>query len=245
MGKTLNPMARKKQETVEAIAPDPVLDTFKAGAGWLEKNLKLVVAGIALVLGGVLAFELISSSSERSAAEVTTLLTEAVKSYDEATDPQKVLTTTVAGALDGDFEKAREKFAAIQKDHPQSGAAQVAKLYEADLARRLRKHADAEALYKAYLQASKPNDPLLFIAHEGAGYAAEEQNKLDEALEHFSRLGEASTAFYKDFGLKHKARILEKKGDTAGAIAALQAIVAIEPPSPLRSFAEERLKTLQ
>src|SRR5262245_1451520 len=188
---------------------------------------------------------MITTATQRSAAEVTTSLTEAVKVYDEATDPQKILTTTVAGALDADLEKAREKFAAIQKEHGDSGAAQVAMLYEADVARRLRKNADAESLYKSYLKTATPSESLTFVALEGAGYALEEQNKLDEALEYFSRSGEGATAFYKDYGLKHKARVLEKKGDKAGAIAALQAIVAIEPPSTLRPYAEERLKTLQ
>jgi tetratricopeptide (TPR) repeat protein len=239
-------MSRKKDESVvEAIAPDPVFDNLKKASDALQKNLKIVAVVTALLLGGVLAFQLINASSERGAAEVTTKLSEAVKAYDEATDPQKVLTTTVAGALDADYEKARAKFAELSKEHSGSGAAQLAKLYEADLARRLRKPADAEALYKEYVQSAKPGDTLLFVALEGAGYALEDQNKLDEAADYFSRIGEGSTAFYKEYGLKHKARVLEKKGDKEGAKAALQAIIAIEPPSSLRPFAEERVKSLQ
>jgi predicted negative regulator of RcsB-dependent stress response len=237
-------MARKKEETVEQIAPDPIIDNLKKGATWVEKHFKQVIGVIVLLLGAVLAYEIISTSTERSAAAVTTQLNEAVKAYDEATDPQKVLTTTVTSVLDADLEKAREKLAAVAKDHPDSGAAQMAKLYEADVARKLRKYADSEALYKEYIQTAKPDDMALFVALEGIGYALEEQNKLDDALQQFSRIGEGSTAFYKDYGLKHKARILEKKGDLAGAKAALQAIVAIEPPSTLRPFAEERLKSL-
>lgn len=245
MGKTLRPMARKKEESVvEAIAPDPIIDNLKAFAAWFEKHFKQLAAALAAVLVGVLAYEVITSSSQRSAAAVTTQLTEAVKVYDEATDPQRVLTSTIPGALDADLEKARAKLAALQKEHADSGAAQVAKLYEADVARRLKKYPDAEVLYKDYLKSSKSDDSAMFVALEGAGYALEEQNKLDEALDYFSRIGEGVTAFYKDYGLKHKARVLEKKGDTAGAKAALQALVAIEPASTLRPFAEERLKTL-
>src|SRR5262249_4211647 len=136
-------------------------------------------------------------------------------------------------------------FASLEKEHANTGPAQVAMLYEADVARRLRKPADAEQLYKSYLKIAKANDPLMFVALEGTGYSLEEQDKTDEALEYFSRIGEGGTSFYKDYGLRHKARILEKKGDKAGAIAALQAIVAIEPPSSLRPYAEERLKSLQ
>lgn len=239
-------MARKKEESVvEAIAPDPVFDNLKKASDALQNNMKLFGIGIAVVLGGVLAFQLINASSERGAAEETTKLSEALKSYEEVTDFQKVLTATVPGALDAEYEKSRAKFAAIGKENAGSGAAQIAKLYEADLALRLNKNADAEALYKSYIQAAPSGDSLMFVALEGAGYALEAQDKLDEAVDYFSRIGEGSTAFYKEYGLKHKARVLEKKGDKAGAIEALKALVAIEPPSSLRPSAEEKLKSLQ
>jgi tetratricopeptide (TPR) repeat protein len=240
-------MARKKEESVELIAPDPVLDSLKKSAGWVEKNMKPIVGGFAAILVAVLGYEYFVSKTERDASVVTTKLTEAVRSYEEAMEPSKILSSTVAGALDKDYEKAREKFSAISKEHPGSGASRLAKLYEADLARRLGKHADAEALYKSYIAEAKNDDVLLFLAIEGAGYALEEQGKLDEAIAMFGKLGDdgTSTRFYKDYGLKHKARILEKKGDTAGAIAAYQSIVAMEPASDLKGFAEDRMKSLQ
>jgi len=238
-------MATKK-ENVEAIAPDPVLDNLKKAGTWIEKNGKRLLIGIGAMLAAVLVGQMISSQADRDASEVTTQLAAGVKIYDDATDPQRITTTTVTAELHKPMLEAREKFAQVIKDHPDHGASQLARLYDADLARRLGKPAEAEQLYKDYIARAKSNDSMMFLALEGAGYALEDQNKLDEALDYFSKIGgEGPTMFFKDYGLKHKARLLEKKGDKAGAIAALQAIVAIEPPSSLRSAAEERLKSLQ
>ncbi len=237
-------MGRKKAESAELLADDPFLDTLNKWAGYIQKHYKPLLGSIAGVFAVIVGYEFFSSQSEHDAAIVTTQLTEAVKAYDDAVDPQKIMTSTKAGALDADLERARDKLEAIEKEHPGHGAAHLAKLYEADVQRRLRKYAEAEALYKAYIQHAKPDDSLLFLALEGAGYAAEDQGKLDEALASFKKLAEG-TGFYKDYGLKHEARVLIKKGDTAGAIAALKQIVEMQPPSDLKSQAEDELKSLE
>jgi tetratricopeptide (TPR) repeat protein len=237
-------MARKKGESAELLAPDPFLETLNRWAGYVQKHHKPILASVAGVFAVIIGYEFFSSQSEHDAAVVTAQLTDAVKAYDDAVDPQKIMTSTKTGALDADLERARDKFEALEKDHPGHGAAQLGKLYEADLQRRLHKYAEAETLYKSYIQQAKPEDGLLFLALEGAGYAAEDQQKYDEALAYFDKLAEGS-GFYKDYGLKHRARILEKKGDTAGAIAALKRIVEMQPPSDLKSQAEDELKTLE
>lgn len=237
-------MAGKKEDSAHLLVPDPFLETLNHWASWVQKHLKMIVGVLAGALAVILAFEFFSSQSERDAAAITTELTEAVKKYEEATDPQKVLTSTKADAMKEPLEKAREKLDAVVKAHPKHGAAQLARLYVADVDRRLKLYAEAEAAYKSYADNAKKDDNLLFLALEGAGYALEDQGKLDEALVYFNRLVE-NGGFYKDFGLKHKARVLEKKGDKDGAIAALKSIVDIQPPSELRGQAEERLKALQ
>jgi tetratricopeptide (TPR) repeat protein len=237
-------MGRKKEESAELLAPDPFLETLNHWASWVQKNLKPILIVTGTVFGVILGYEFLSSQSEHDASIVTAKLTDAVRAYDEATDPQKVFTSTKAGALDADLERARGKFQELEKAHPTAGASQVAKLYEADIARRLRKSDEAESLYRGYIDQAKADDSLLFLALEGAGYAAEDQGKLDEALKYFGRLAETG-GFYRDYGLKHKSRILLKKGDHDGAVASLKAIVDMTPPSDLKSTAEEELKSLE
>jgi tetratricopeptide (TPR) repeat protein len=240
-------MARKKGESAELLAPDPFLETLNKWAGYIQKHHKPLLASVGALFAGIVGFEFFSAQSEHDAAVVTAQLTEAVKAYDEAVDPQKTFTSTKAGAMDAELERARDKLEQVEKDHPGHGAAQLARLYEADVERRLHKYAEAEALFKAYIQAAKPDDNLIFLALEGAGYAAEDQGKLDDALGYFNKLAEGvgGGTFYKDYGLRHKARVLKKKGDDAGAAAALKQLVEMQPPSDLKGPAEEELKTLE
>lgn len=238
-------MGRKKEESVEALAPDPFLEAAKRWSGWIEKRLKVFIAIFAFGLAAIGGYEFFRSQDERDDSRVTSKLGDAVKAYEEVVEPSRIMSSTIAAALDPGMEQARRAFAAFSKEYPAHGATQLARLYEADLARRMGKHSDAELLYRAYVGVASPDDALLFIALEGVGYALEEQGKLDEAIEAYSELGQGGTSFYKDFALKHRARVFEKKGDVKAAIAAYEAIVAIDPPSPLRAQAEEKLKILK
>jgi predicted negative regulator of RcsB-dependent stress response len=235
-------MARKKKDPV--LAPDAFQQEGQSWIRWLESNVKLVIAGIVLVLGTVVAIEYFESSSARGAALMTGDLVDAVEAYQEATDLRTVLTSTSATELNEGYEKAAAELRSFQEEYPNTEASKIASLYEGDLLARLGKHAEAEQKFSAYVDSAKPDDALLFFALEGLGYAQEAQNELDEAAKTFDRLA-TSQPFYKDYGLKHKGRILEEKGDTQGAIAAYQSIVEMEPASPLKPFAETRLKALQ
>ena len=236
-------MARKKSKDAVA-APDAFQQEGIAWVRWLEENFKIVAGAILAILGLVIGIEYFQSSSQRGAALLTQELVEAVEQYQEATDLRKVLTSTSADQLKQDYEKTANKLKGFQEAYPNTEGARVASLYEADLLSRLDKQAEAEQKFSAYVSSAKPDDELMFFALEGLGYAQEAQSKLDEAAATFDRLA-TSQPFYKDYGLKHKARILEQKGDKAGAIAAYQSIVEMDPASSLKSYAETRLKALQ
>jgi tetratricopeptide (TPR) repeat protein len=237
-------MARKNQEVEEILTPDPFLDQAKRGAEWFEANWKIFAGLLGAILLGVIGFELAQDASQGSASAVTAELTEALDDYSKSTDLRTVLTSTDSAKLKEGWTKAREKLSTFRKAHADRDAARVAALYEADLARRLEAFGDAANLYAEYLASAKPSDPLLYIAHEGAGYAREGEGKLDEALAEYEKLLTAAP-YAKDYALKNKARVLEKKGDAAGAKAAYQGIVDMDPASELKSFAEDKLKALQ
>lgn len=235
---------KKTKEQEELLADDVFLQEAGQRVGWFEKNFKLVLAGIVVVLVGVLVVQQMQASQARSAAAVTSELNDAVEAYREATGLQKVLTSTAPENLKKEWRKVHDQLADLRAEHPDHGAARLAALYQADLARRLEKYDEAIELYDLYLKPAKKDDALRFFALEGAGYALEAAGKNDEALARFEELAETQE-FYADYALKHKARVLEKKGDEAGAIAAYQAIVDMDPASPLKSFAQNRLKALK
>lgn len=246
-------MARKKQEAQELLAPDPFMEKATSGMNWLEKNIKTVLVVLILGLGGVVGAKWFLSKGASDKSAVTMELAEAVEAFGDATSLQTVLTST---APEAQYGSARQKFTAFRAKYPNHPAAAIAAVYEGELARRLKKPAEAQALFDEYIAKTDKTAPLRFMALEGAGYAFEMETKLDEALARFEKLGEEQP-FYKDYALKHKARVLMKKGDKAGAIAAYQALVEMDDPrqepregetvekTPLKSFAEERLKTLQ
>src|SRR5262245_6925198 len=191
-------MARKKSKD-PVVAPDAFQLEGQSWVGWLESNVKLVIAGIVVVLAAVIGLEYVQSSGERSSSLMTEELVKAVDEYQEATDIRKVLTSTSPAELKEGFEKAAGELKAFQDEHAGSDAAKIASLYEADLLARLDKHAEAEAKFNAFVTSAKPDDDLLFFALEGLGYAQEAQNKLDEAAKTFDQLA-TSQPFYKDYG---------------------------------------------
>lgn len=238
-------MAKRKDQALdELVAPDPFLEGANQYAGWVEKNLKLVIGGFAGVLAVIGLVLFIQQSSTRNAAKTTSELTRAVEEYGKATDLQKTLTSTNTAELNKTYEKVLPSFTSIIEKEPDHAAALTARLYAADLERRLGHDDKALAHYQAYLAKASKDDVLLFVALEGAGYAAEALNKPDDAIAYFEKLTDLPGGFYKDYGLKHKARILEKKGDKEGAKAAYKQLLADMPDSKLRDFAEQKLSQL-
>ena len=238
-------MAGKKKGKAEEelLAPDAFLENAQKGEAWFERHFKALIAGLVLILAGIWGVQMLGAHREAEASKITHRLNEAVTAYQEATGLQKVLTSTSPEALKRDVQKVHDQLADLRAAHPEAGPARMAALYQADLARRLEKYDEAVTLFDVYLSKSGSNDPLRFFALEGAGYALEGAGKLDDALARFKTL--ESEDFYKDYALKHEARVLEEKGDTAGAMTAYQAIVDMDPASALKSFAENRLKALQ
>jgi tetratricopeptide (TPR) repeat protein len=238
-------MATRKQKIAEDTAEDAFVEEGHKAVEWVEKHGRQILLGAAAVLVLTSGVLIAQRSSRRSASDVTAKLTQAVDDYREATDLQKAMTSTVPGALDADMEKALPAFDALIKEHGEAGAGVIARLYAGDLHRRLGQHEKAEALFKEYLDKTKADDPLRFLALEGAGYAAEEQGKTDVALGYFKQITELPSGFYKDYGLKHVARMHELKGDSAAALEAYKKIVSDVPDSKLREFADERIAALE
>ena len=240
-------MASKKQTRKKQIAEDTADDQFLVEANkmadWTQKNLKMLVGavfGLAVIIAGVLFAQ---SASERSRSAATELFSEAVSEYRDVTDLQKTLTSTQPESLIEDAKKAMPGFEKVIAGG--EGGANLARLYAADLERRAGAHDKAEALYKAYLADSDSTDIVRFIALEGAGYAAEEQKNLDDALGYFEKLTQLPKDFYKDYGLKHMARIYELKKDSSKALETYKMLVEQVPDSKLKEFADERIAALE
>jgi tetratricopeptide (TPR) repeat protein len=233
----------RKQQIAEDTADDQFLMEAHRFADWTEKHLRqlaLGCLGIAMLIGGIL---FAGSSADRASSVTTADFTKAVAVYRDATELQKTITSTQPEQLIDDAKKAIPAFEAIIA--ADDGSANLARLYAADLARRVGEHDKAETLYKAFLKTAPKNDIARFVALEGAGYAAEEQGKLDEALAHFTQLTQLPRDFYQDYGFKHVGRIHELKKDTEKALQAYKTLIEKMPDSTLKDFADGRIAALE
>lgn len=89
---------------------------------------------------------------------------------------------------------------------------------------------------------------LAFLAQEGLGYALEATGQTDAAITAFGALADQAAGaggFYKDRGLFHKARLLEKKGTPKEAEKLFREILEKTPTTSLRQEINDRLAVLE
>jgi tetratricopeptide (TPR) repeat protein len=235
----------KKREVVELTAPDPFLERANEYAGWVEKHLRAIAIAAASALGIFVLVLVLYQQRERKASEITSTLSAAIDGYVDAVDPSETMTSTDTAALKKRAEAAMPSLESIVTENGDHQAAHLARLYLADLARRAGDHARAEQLFKEYAAKSKSDDPLMFVALEGAGYALEEQKKLDDALQYFVKLYELPGKELDDLALKHQARVYEEKGDREAALKTYKQLIEQFPESKLRDFADQRVGALE
>lgn len=239
-------MARKKRKDAadeELLAPDAFETAGAQGVSWFESNFVYLVIGVVAILAAVVFVEYRSASILRSQSEVTAALNEVVETFNEAVDLRTVLTSTSTEKVTRDYRAAQQKVSAFRAQYADLPAAALAALYEAELLRRLDEPAKAIPLYEAYLNEFGADGTLSFMAYEGAGYAHETLGQLDQALSMFEKL--ANYKFVKGYALKHQARVLEAKGEKERALAAYRELSELDATSPLKAFADGRIRELE
>jgi predicted negative regulator of RcsB-dependent stress response len=131
----------------------------------------------------------------------------------------------------------------LEKSYGSTGAARDALLARAGVKYDLGRYDEAIRDYKAFLSKGA-SGKLKAMAHEGLGYAHEAKGELDRALDEY-RLIASAGEFFRDRALYDEGRILERKGDTAGAKKLYQEILDKTPTTPLRDDISNRLALLQ
>ncbi|MEM7677708.1 MAG: hypothetical protein AAF449_17060 [Myxococcota bacterium] len=242
-------MARRKRkkkgepDIEELTAPDQFETVGATGVGWLEKNFIFVLIGAAAILGAVLLAEFIGSSQARSNSQMTAALNEAIESFSSAVDMRTVLTSTASEEIKNGYRESQKKLADFRSKYADEKAAALAGLYEAELWRRLDEPEKAVPLYEKYISTLGSSGEMAFMAHEGAGYAYEKLGQLDKALGQFEKMGQFD--FAKAYALKHQGRVLEAKKDRERALAVYRELSSLDVTSPLKTFADERLRMLE
>ncbi len=149
------------------------------------------------------------------------------------------------------FKTAEERTAAEIKaldelDHTYGGseAARRGSLVRAGIFYDQGRYADAEALYKRFLDSKPSETTLLALADEGLGLCAEARSDWSGALLAFEK--QAAEPFAHERGVFNQARVLAKQGDKQKAISLYKDLLSkTGPQSPLHDDVQNRLATLE
>lgn len=149
------------------------------------------------------------------------------------------------------FKTAQERTAAVlkaldelDKEYGSSDAAQRGGLVRAGLLYDEGRYADAEALYRKFLEKKPSETALVALAQEGLGLCAEARSDFGTALAAFER--QTSEPFARERGLMNQARIYTKQGNRQKAIEIYKDLLnKASPQSPLRDDIQNRLAALE
>lgn len=240
-------------------ADQPQDDAFQVGIkevgrGAAKRGPAVVIGGV-LVLAAMVAVIVLYSQRQQGSAEATRLLAEAA-SYTRAEvgDPQLLLGKSSRPPPSPVVKDEAERAAAMDKalkdlatKAPGSAAEVDGILLGAARLMREGKAAEAQAEYRRFLEIAPAGHPLRWAAREGLAFAVEAQGDLDAAIAEFKTLAGEKGVFYRDMGLWHQGRVLERQGKTAEALEIYRQYIAEYPlsdPSLAQSEVRRRLEEL-
>ncbi|MFO0758734.1 MAG: tetratricopeptide repeat protein [Byssovorax sp.] len=203
---------------------DDALSRSASAAGkWVRKNFNIIQWVVIAAAVGVGGFTLYTSQVEKTAAAATSALASGlsaergkVMAEDKRTDEEKEFDTTkVYKTADERTEAALAGYRKTIAEHPNTPAAQLAKLGEAGVLLEKRDWDGALAAYGAVLSSKLASTDIDVKgrAIEGTAMAKEGKGDLDGALASFKELEGIDARGYKELGMYQQGRVLLAKGD--------------------------------
>lgn len=236
-------------------------DAFQAGVkevGQRAARRGPTVAIAALLgVGAVTAIVVVYARGQQASASATRVLAEAAAYESRAAvgDPELLLgksakrrpTSPVVKDEAARTEAVDKALGELTAQAGGSGAEIDGMLMRAARLMREGKAAEAEAEYRSFLERGGAGHPLRWAAREGLGFAREAQGDLDGALVEFTALAGEKGVFYRDMGLYHRARVLERQGKKDEALTVYHQYIAEYPlsdPSIAQVEVKKRLEEL-
>lgn len=250
-----------RQHERELKQPDEFQKLGASMVPWLEQHGKSVATGVGVVFavwGLVAVYSHFQGRTDAAASaelgDALRLLARDVRApVDVADAGASVQAPAPASESERPFGSEREKDEALvarlvdfRGKHAGRAAATTAALPLALAQLRLGKAEAAQPLLAEFLRATQGSKDLLRLqALEASGYASEAQGKHDEALAAFDTLAkEGGTGFLKGMGEYHQARILQQKGDLAGAARQFSELQTSAAGTAAARLAKDRLTLL-
>lgn len=271
MGKLVAKPPKKKQPKVAEpeVPVDPALaqDDFTSFWGRVGEQARGRMIPIAIGVGAAAVFAVVSYTTTRitegNKERASRGLARAAKIYgaqlkSEETeaflDKAKEQLAQAGQDPGGDddiprFKSQPEKLEAALKEVEQvTAAAPKPTAYQAGLARAallvdLGKHDEALKIYDQYLAEAKDSS-LHFLARQGRAVVLEAKGNLEGALAELKLL-ELEAPFHAARAQVQQARLLQNKGDRAGAEKLLKGVLEKNPSTGLREEVNTRLASLE
>ena len=242
-------MATYKDEQNALKQPDELQKLGQEAIPFFEQHGRSIVLGVGAVLAIGLIAAIVSSVGSRGNEAAARDFGAALKVLER---PVNATATETKPGEDAPFKSETEKDEAIVKAlsefraaHGGTTAAISAALPLAQAKLRQGKPDEALPLVEEFLNKADAKDTLRPAALEARGYALEAQKNYDGALAAFDQLAaDTSTDFMKGMGLYHRGRILQEKGDTAGAAKAFVDVDARAPNTAASRLAKDRIALL-
>jgi tetratricopeptide (TPR) repeat protein len=243
----------KKAAAAEKLAA-AAQDEFQARGfelvEWMQEHRPVVLGFIAVVVLAGLGFGIYTVSEKNKNTVASVAFAQAQKLWEApiGEDPDPDDDVPAYPDVVERSKAARAAFEKVAAEHKGTGAGAFASLSAGHAALKLSDLDGAIANYRAFLAATRANDPLRFAGY--AGLAAALDGKGDTkgaiaALEDQVALGQTQKVHTdEDAALLTLGSLYAKEGDTEKARARLEKLIAEFPESPLKSRADEQLATL-
>lgn len=227
---------------------------YEAIAPFVTSGLLVLIGLVVLVIAGWGVSTWMEGRKERATEQLGRSIkigeAELLPAVDKDKDKDKEADTEVDSEVPR-FKTATERSAAVleaitELDKTYSGtpAALRANLLRGGVLYDQGKYAEAEALFRKFLDAKPGEAALVALAQENVGLCAEARGELDAALVAFQ--AQQVGSFYRERAQWNQARIYAKKNDKKKAIEIYKDLLSkASPQSALRDDVQNRLAALE
>jgi predicted negative regulator of RcsB-dependent stress response len=225
-GGELNPEATVDlRDELASMAEDDFTRRIAGGFQWILDHQRLLIAGAAVVIVGLVGYTLMQRSTKAANAEASGSFQRAADTYMEAYEidtsaaqrgqaPKAKLDATERKAR---IEKARQGFAATQTAYSKDRIANLAALGLAGAEHDLGKPAEAVKLYDQ-VAGNTALDPFArAVALQGKAVALEDKGDKKGAIEAWNQVADLDKASFGLLAGVQVGRLLNASGDSAGA----------------------------
>jgi len=214
--------------------PDEFITTAAKVLLWTRENLRLILTGI--IVGALVASSIVfwGIKTERREAAALNSFHRALEILTSAEDPSSKR-----------YQEALDGFERIQREYPNSKAAQLAQLQLGQGLLESKQYDKAVETYRTFLERNPAERLYRLFALQNLGYAYEAQGDYQRALDSFQGLVDMGESFLRPSAYISVGRCYEKLGKREEALKNYRIFLEKYPESIMVPMIKNKLGTLE